>query len=238
MNRVITQRMALPHNSLHIIQKICTIIIVSGLYHTLNPAVDLSLLSKNQFILINKTGDDIYYTYKTAFVPKVSGKAALPKISEFKGAGNKLEEDHLKALGTLSTDNKSIFILLVSTDPNGEAPVAVYYFHNPQKRVFLEVTAYGNDLLRVNPLPNQKSAEPLSGKACIDSFGTKSYSDSDVIPSKDAKGKDAAPGVCLNLADNILSKDLETNSDIKGEYGNPATDAKFETFAHKLEWIS
>lgn len=208
------------------------------MYHTLNAAVDLSLLSKNQFILINKTGDDIYYTYKTAFVPKVSGEAALPKISDFKGTGNKLEDNNLKALATLATDKQSLFILLVSTDRDGEAPVAVYYFHNPQKRVFLEVTAYGNDLLRVNPLPNQKLAEPLGGKLCIDTFGTKSYGDPDVIPSKDAKGKDAPPGVCLNLTDNILPKDLETNSDIKGEYGNPATDAKLKTFAHKLGWIS
>jgi hypothetical protein len=223
--------------------KTCMVILTSCMYSTLSHALDLSYLSKNEFILINKTGSDIYYSIKDAFIPGKSGEAALPQVTDFQRASNTLGDNNLKAIGSLPKNNDSIFILLVSTDQLGEAPLGVYYFQNQsqKRRVFLEVIIPLNsknwDTVKVNPLPNKKATKMFDGKTCIDLWGTKSYADEDVIPSKDAKGNDADPGVCLDLTNNILAKDLVSHDDIAGDSRTPADQAKFKAWAHKMGWI-
>ena len=202
------------------------ILLVLIMSYSASTHADITLLSANQFILINKTGEDLYYSYKPQF-NKGDGAGYLPQVMSLKDSNDhQLKEDEYLAIGKLP--ESGTFTLLVSTEPKGLGPVALYTFPNGQSRVFLQATVKEKVNPVITPLPNKQPTDTKGKNLCVNiPFVSKpAYYDADVITNK-AKPT-SNPGVCLNLDGNISPAKLSStviHPDQNGNYTD-ATIAK------------
>lgn len=185
-------------------------------------------VDKNQFILINKTDDNIYWALNSAFTPGM-GKTGLPNPATF--PKNVIKPNAYFAMKDLPS-NASTFVFLLSTSAAGEPPIFLTSFCNKgKKRVFLKIIDGQNGEPVVQPLTHTKLT--AADSVCGSLGQSNAYDDNEIIVPNSKK-----PGVCLDLKDNIAVGTLTTGLKITAQKAGNITLDDVDRIASKRPWYT